>query len=536
MVKNQAQERRKTQENKLQKKQRAIKKEAKELKTTQNKNTSFGGLFKKEKRRYTLEDTIPYKKMYSDGICYIGEGKYNKVIKYEDINYQLALDEDKDLIFNQFASFLNSFDSTTQLQLSFVNQIGRIKEMANAITIPDKGDDFDDIRKEFRGMLKNQLSKGNNGLKKSKYTVVSIKSESYEQAKPVLERIEIDVLSNFKSMGVRAESLIGVERLKLLHDMLNPDNIFDYDGQGLEKMDTRKLITPNTFKFISPKYMQMGNYICALNHFQILASELSDRFLSEILSIEGNMYVSLHISGIDQVDAIKMVKRKNTDLQKMMIEEQKKAVRAGYDMDIIPSDLNVYGADIKNLLTDLQSRDERMFYVSFTIMNLSRAKVELDNIIAQISSICNRHNCSLKRLDYMQEQGFMSVLPLGINEIEIKRQLTSSSTAVFMPFTTEELFMSSSTSLYYGLNALSHNLIMADRKMLKNPNGLILGTPGSGKSFAAKREMANAILVADDDVIITDPEGEYGNLVKQFNGEVIMISAKSKDYLNPPSP
>ncbi|MEL5899312.1 DUF87 domain-containing protein [Clostridium sporogenes] len=540
MVKNQVQQRnlekRKRQEEKLQKKEKELKKAAREtknFKSNHKKSSSFLDFFKKEKKRYTIEDTIPYKKMYRNGICYVGEGKYNKVIKYEDINYQLALEEDRDLIFNQFAGFLNSFDSTTELQLSFVNQVGRIKEMENAITIPDKGDDFDEIRKEFREMLKDQLSKGNNGLKKSKYVVISTRAETYDQAKPVLERIEIDVLSNLKSMGVRAETLIGVERLKLLHDMLNPDKMFDYDGQGLEARDTRKLIMPSTFKFISPKYMQMGNYICALSHFQILASELSDRFLSEILSIEDNMYVSFHIHAIDQVDAIKMVKRKNTDLQKMMIEEQKKAVRAGYDMDIIPSDLNVYGNDIKNLLTDLQSRDERMFYVTFTIMNLSKNKEELDNTIAQISSICNRNNCALKRLDHQQEQGFISILPLGVNKIEIKRQLTSSSTAVFMPFTTEELFMSSNTSLYYGLNALSHNLIMADRKKLKNPNGLILGTPGAGKSFAAKREMANAILVTDDDVIITDPEGEYGSLVKEFNGEVIKISAKSKDYLNP---
>lgn len=233
------------------------------------------------------------------------------------------------------------------------------------------------------------------------------------------------------------------------------------------------------------------------------------------------------------MDAIKQVKRKNTYLQKMIIEEQKKAVRAGCDMYIIPSVLNVYGMDIKNLLTDLQGENERMFNVSIIIMNLSKPKEKLDNTIAQIAAICNRSNCALKRLDHQQEQGFMSVLPLGVNKIEIKRQLTSSSTAIFMPFITEELFMGSATSLYYGLNALSHNLIMADRKLLENPNGLILGTPGSGKLFAVKIEMSNAILVTDDDVIICNPGGEYGSLVEQFNGEVIKISAKSKNYLNP---
>src|SRR5699024_3612381 len=217
MGKNQIQQRnlekRKRQEEKLQKKEKELKKVAKEtrnIKSSQKKSSSFLDLFKKEKKRYTIEDTIPYKKMYRNGICYVGEGKYNKLIKYEDINYQLALEEDRDLIFNQFAGFLNSFDSTTELQLSFVNQVGRIKEMENAITIPDKGDDFDEIREEFREMLRDQLAKGNNGLKKSKYIIVSTRADTYEQAKPVLERIEIDVLSNLKSMEVRAETLIGI--------------------------------------------------------------------------------------------------------------------------------------------------------------------------------------------------------------------------------------------------------------------------------------------------------------------------------------
>ena len=228
-----------------------------------------------------------------------------------------------------------------------------------------------------------------------------------------------------------------------------------------------------------------------------------------------------------------MIKRKNTDVDRMKIEEQKKAVRSGYDMDIIPSDINTYGADIKGMLSDLQNRDERLFVVSIVFMNFARTIQKLENTVAQISSIASRHNCQIKRLDHQQEQGLVSVLPLGLNKVAIHRYLTSSSTAVFMPFTTEELFVDSANSLYYGLNALSHNLIMADRKKLKNPNGLILGTPGSGKSFSAKREMANAILVTDDDVIICDPEGEYANLVEQFNGEVIKVSAKSKDYLNP---
>lgn len=405
--------------------------------------------------------------------------------------------------------------------------------MKSAIQIPDKKDGFDDIRLEFIEMLKSQIVKGNNGLKKSKYVTFTVEADNLEQATSKLERLEIDILSNLKSMSVRAESLNGEERLKILHDVLNPNKTFEFSYKDLKKREsTKTYIVPDEFNFTPSRYFKFGRFIGATSHFQILASELSDSMLSEFLDIDDNINISFHIRAIDQSEAIKMVKRKNTDIDKMRIEENKKAVRSGYDMDILPSDLITYGEDVKSLLKDLQTRDERMFVVSIVFINFARTVQKIDNTIAQISSIANKHNCNLKRLDHSQEQGLVSVLP-GVNKIEIDRGLTSSSTAVFMPFTTEELFINSSNSLYYGLNSLSHNLIMADRKKLKNPNALILGTPGSGKSFSAKREMANAILVTDDDVIICDPEGEYGNLVRQFKGEAIKISSKSKDYLNP---
>ena len=530
---------RKFQQLKLTQNKKALRKEKQELKQDKTKMKKEKGgflslIFKKEPKRHTVEDTLPYLRLLKNGICQSDEKHFSKSIVFEDINYQLALEEDRDLIFNQFANFLNSFDPSVGIELSYINQLGRNEEMQSAIQIPDKKDGFDEIRLEFREMLKNQIVKGNNGLRKSKYITFTVEADNLEQAISKLERLEIDILSSLKSMGVRAESLNGEERLKILHDILNPGKTFEFSYKDLKKREsTKTYITPDEFNFTPNRYFKFGKFIGATSHFQILASELSDRMLSEFLDIDDNINISFHIRAIEQSEAIKMVKRKNTDIDKMRIEENKKAVRAGYDMDILPSDLITYGEDVKSLLKDLQTRDERMFVVTIVFMNFARTVQKLENAIAQISSIANKHNCKLKRLDHAQEQGLVSVLPLGVNKLEINRGLTSSSTAVFIPFTTEELFINSSNSLYYGLNALSHNLIMADRKKLKNPNGLILGTPGSGKSFSAKREMANAILVTDDDVIICDPEGEYGNLVRQFNGEVIKVSSKSKDYLNP---
>ena len=388
-------------------------------------------LLKKEEKIYTVEDTIPYLRMFSDGICQLDERRYSKTIAFQDINYQLALEEDRDLIFNQFANFLNSFDPSVHIELNYVNQMGRNKDLQDAIKIADKNDGYDEVRKEYREMLKMQLNKGNNGLKKMKFVTFTIEADNLDQAKANLNRLEVDILSNFKAMGVRAESLDGEERLRLIHDMLNPDEDFNFSYQDLKKKEsTKSYITPKVFNFAPAEIFKFGKYIGSTTHFQILASELSDKMLSELLNIEDNIYIGFHIDVIEQTEAVKIIKRKNTDIDKMKIEEQKKAVRAGYDMDIIPSDINTYGNDVKSMLSDLQNRDERLFLVTIVIMNYARTIQKVEDTIAQISSIANKNNCQIKRLSHMQEQGLITVLPLGRNEIEIQRYLTSSSTAV----------------------------------------------------------------------------------------------------------
>jgi type IV secretory pathway VirB4 component len=277
----------------------------------------------------------------------------------------------------------------------------------------------------------------------------------------------------------------------------------------------------------------IGHQVGAVSFLQILAPELNDRMLADFLDMDSSLIVTMHIRSIDQVSAIKTVKRKITDLDSMKIQEQKKAIRSGYDMDIIPSDLATYGEEAKKLLQDLQSRNERMFLVTFLVLNVADNKQRLDNNVFQTSSLVQKYNCALTRLDFRQEEGLMSSLPLGLNQVEIQRGLTTSSTAIFIPFTTQELFQTGREALYCGLNALSSNLIMVDRKLLKNPNGLILGTPGAGKSFAAKREIFNVFLVTDDDIIVCDPEAEYGPLVERLHGQIIKISPASTDYINP---
>ena len=627
-----------------------------------------------DRKEKSAQDSIPYERMWPDGICRVADGHYTKTIQFQDINYQLSQNEDKTAIFEGWCDFLNYFDSSIQFQLSFLNLAASEETFARAINIPLQGDDFDSIRVEYMTMLQNQLAKGNNGLIKTKYLTFGVDADSLKTAKPRLERIETDILNNFKRVGVAAEALDGKARLAQLHGIFHMDEQvpfrFEWEWLAPSGLSTKDFIAPSGFEFRTGKQFRMGKKYGAVSFLQILAPELNDRMLADFLDMESSLIVSLHIQSVDQIKAIKTVKRKITDLDKSKIEEQKKAVRAGYDMDIIPSDLATYGAEAKKLLQDLQSRNERMFLVTFLVLNTADNPRQLDNNVFQASSIAQKYNCQLTRLDFQQEEGLMSCLPLGLNQIEIQRGLTTSSTAIFVPFTTQELFQNGKEALYYGINALSNNLIMVDRKLLKNPNGLILGTPGcfdgktrilladgstpsfaelvetgiteamvkaydydtgeivdarardiriekyvdelkvieledgtrlcctdthlimdadgqfieankiidgqrlsgghvavrvafqrlpekvpvydltvpkygnfllanglivhnSGKSFSAKREIANCFLLTNDDIIICDPEAEYAPLVERLHGQVIKISPTSTNYINP---
>ena len=627
-----------------------------------------------DRKEKSAQDSIPYERMWPDGICRVADGHYTKTIQFQDINYQLSQNEDKAAIFEGWCDFLNYFDSSIQFQLSFLNLAASEETFARAINIPLQGDDFDSIRVEYMTMLQNQLAKGNNGLIKTKYLTFGVDADSLKAAKPRLERIETDLLNNFKRVGVAAETLDGKARLAQLHGIFHMDEQvpfrFEWEWLAPSGLSTKDFIAPSGFEFRTGKQFRMGKKYGAVSFLQILAPELNDRMLADFLDMESSLIVSLHIQSVDQIKAIKTVKRKITDLDRSKIEEQKKAVRAGYDMDIIPSDLATYGAEAKKLLQDLQSRNERMFLVTFLVLNTADNPRQLDNNVFQASSIAQKYNCQLTRLDFQQEEGLMSALPLGLNQIEIQRGLTTSSTAIFVPFTTQELFQSGKEALYYGINALSNNLIMVDRKLLKNPNGLILGTPGcfdgktrilladgstpsfaelveagitetmvkaydydtgeivdaraidiriekyvdelkvieledgtrlcctdthlimdadgqfieankiidgqrlsgghvavrvafqrlpekvpvydltvpkygnfllanglivhnSGKSFSAKREIANCFLLTNDDIIICDPEAEYAPLVERLHGQVIKISPTSTNYINP---
>ena len=502
------------------------------------KQTPRRGPAAKGKKRAALsaQQTIPYVRMLPDGVCQLPGGLYTKTVEYEDINYSVASTEDQTAIFSGWSSFLNYFDSSLPFQLSFINRRSHSRSRYK-VNIPQAEDDFNSVRAEFTGMLKNQIARSNNGIERSKYITFGIPAESLDEARPRLERVEADVMSNFKRLGVPSEPMDGRARLALLHGQMHPGSRepfrFSWGDIAKTGLGTKDFIAPDSFDFRQPRLFRMGQYWGAASYLQILASELSDKLLAEILELDAEMTVTLHIQTVDQLKAIKTIKGKISDIGKMKVEEQRKAVRAGYDPDILPPDLITFSKDAAELLADLQSRNERMFLLTFTVVNLAPTRQRLENDIFTVGGIAQKYNCTLKRLDWQQEQGFVSSLALGGNEVEIQRGMTTSSTAIFIPFMTRALRMAG-PSLYYGMNALSHNVIMADRKKLKSANGLYLGSTGSGKSFAAKRELLNVFLtIPQDRIIIVDPMGEYAPLVRRLGGQVIEIAPDSPNHINP---
>ena len=504
----------------------------KKLKLTREQKVKINKLILEQDNKNSTSCVLFFNEILPNGICKVDDNTFSKTIEFSDINYRLANEEDQASIFSNYCELLNYFNEKVNVQLTFINTKTE-NDLLEKIKIKSKDDSIEHLRKEYYQMLKNQAEKGNNGIKKRKFVTFSVEEENYKKAKAILERIELDVINNFKTMGVLAESLNGKERLEVLHSILNQNEKFNFDYDMVLKtgLTTKNFVAPTSTKN-NKTNIEIGNEIASNFYFKIVSKDLEDKILTDFLNIDKKLLINIHLKPFEQTKAIRLAEKKKIEVESQKVKSQKRAIYDGYDMDILPIHLQENINDSNEILEKLKTRDEHFFIVTVIITSFANSIQELEDINNQLKGIAQRHNCTLRTLDYVQEQALNSSLPLGKNWIEIHRSLTTTAVACFVPFITEEISFHSKESLYYGLNALSNNIILADRKELKNPNGLILGTPGSGKSFLAKREMINTILTTEDDIIISDPENEFTGLVNAFSGQVINISPNSKDYIN----
>ncbi|CDE13022.1 putative uncharacterized protein [Ruminococcus sp. CAG:330] len=482
----------------------------------------------------TVQNSIAYNRMYEDGVCQVTENTFSKTIQFYDVSYRLAEFEEQNNIFSKYCDLINFFDNTIKFQLTFENQNRSQDKLVSEIQIEKQDDDFNDIREEYSQMIVSKLKSGNNGQSTRKFLTFTIEAPSYRVAKSKLMNIQIEVIKMFKNIGVDAKALNGTERLETLYYSLNPFKnspfIFDWKEMLRYGMDTKDFIAPSSFKFNKMNF-EIGSAYGAISTMDILAGELPDTILNDFLEMQHLFCVNIHVTPLDQIDALKFVKLKLSDVEKMKIDEQKKASQSGYDPNILPPSIKMYIEELETLLDDLNSKNERLFHITILIRNYAKTKKELKLQLELLKRLCQKNNCMLRSSDYLQEDYLNCSLPLGYNVLQTSRAMHTTGIAVFVPFNTQELFQTDGT--YYGLNTVSGNMIMANRSHLKNPNGLILGTPGSGKSFSVKREILDSFLKTTDDIIICDPEGEYFPLVQHLHGQLVKISSKSEDYINP---
>ncbi len=495
------------------------------------------GISKEQVDVNTAEKSIPFQKMYKEGICQVTDTFFAQMLEFEDINYKLLEDEEREGIKDLYEKLFNSFDPSIKAELFFFNRKVSEEKLKESFEIESQGDAFDEIREEYVQMLKEQSAKGNNGIQKSKYLLFGCECESVEEAKRKLGNERNEIVKLLNTMGAMARSLDGKEWLSLLYEYFVQDTKpFEFDYDEMEEAGTceKDYIVPKSFNFSAKNEFKTGDNFGRSYIFEIIAPRLNDEFFKEILDVEGNFSVSTHLYCLKPQTALKEAKSYLTKIQSAKIDEQKKAFRAGYDMDIMPSDIIHSEQDALTLVDDLSSSNQKLFHTNIIITVFGKTRAERDGIYQTINSIVQGANCEMVLYDYLQEQIFFSGAPLLYNEFSKirERSLTTKSLAIMIPFITQELFMEGN-SIYYGLNSLSNNMILADRKRLRTPNGLILGSPGSGKSFSAKREIISCFLQTKDEILICDPEGEYYPVVEALGGQVIKLASNSTAYLNP---
>jgi len=484
----------------------------------------------------TTQQTLTFKRIYPDGTCKVSKDHYTRMVRFDDLNYCLQDIPMQAEILGMYSQFINYFEPGIRFQIFLFNRRVSEESLIARFEIPTQQDRFDPIRREFSDIMKNQCAKGNNGVVKGKYLIFGIEAKSLKEAQSKLASIETDVIRNLANMGTKARALSGKERVELLYEFYHQDTMeplhFSYKDMSETGNSVKDHIAPGGFDFRYPSRFKAGRMFGTVQYLDITASQVNDELLQRFLDIDENLTISIHMQTMDTLKASKMLKNKLSNIQKMKIDEQKKAVRSGYDMDIMPADIVTFENDALELINDLNSSNQKIIRMTFLIACFGRTKKEMENLLQRVSGIVQQANCNLRCLQYQQEQGMNAVSPVGVNGINMVRILTTKSTAIFIPFNTQELFMDGQ-ALYYGLNSLSNNMILADRKKLRTPNGVILGTPGSGKSFSAKREIVGCFLVTKDDILICDPEGEYFPLVQALGGQVVKLATNSTDYLNP---
>jgi len=474
--------------------------------------------------------------MYPDGICHVDENTYNCMIEFSDVNYELLGEADKHDFQKKYKQFINYFDSGISIQMLLINRRAEAELLEQNIRLSLVGDRHDELREELSQMLETAAVQENKGIVRTRYFLLGIKENEKKEASRRLKSIAEDVKENLLKLGVKSRILNGTQRLRVLYEYFNQDTQmpfrFSYANAAACGHSVKDYIAPAVFDFRYASRFKSGNMHGSMFYVAMLTENLEDDFFTKLTAVDENLTVSIHYNCMDSIKAAKFIRQMLSDVQKMKVDNQKEAVNKGYDMDIMPADIPAYEKDLLKQAEELNGSNQKVIWTTFLIGCFGKTRQEMEHVMQKVRGIVEQANCELRPLTNQQEDAFMSASPIGNNKIDILRNLATDVIAALVPFRTQELH-TGGEAVYYGINPQSGNLIMADRKKLKTPNGVILGKPGSGKSFNGKRELLCVFLMMDDYIIIFDPEKEYGTLVEALGGEVVRLAADSDHFLNP---
>lgn len=480
----------------------------------------------------SVQEVFQIKAVFSDGIFMTGKELYSKMFKFTDINYAVSSKEDKEADFFRYSEILNSLENGVSSQITIMNRKIKTDELEQIVLSEEKNDNCNKYRAEINEML-TKIANGANAIVQDKYITITVQKKTVEEARTHFNRVGSDLRAHFSRLGSKCTELDLTERLRILHDFCRPKESSDYRFDIRDTMrkgqDFRDYISPDGFEFKSD-YFKVGDKYARVLFLRDYPSYIKDSMVMELTDTNRNMIFNYDILPVSTEEALKFGEKQALGIETNITNYQRKQNANNNFTSIIPHDMEQQRKEAREFLEDLTTRDQKMFLVIMTVLHTADTLEQLNSDTEAICATGRKHMCQFATLKYQQLDGFNATLPIGINKISARRTLTTESLAVFMPFKVQEI--QHENGVFQGINVISKNMILVNRKYLLNGNCFILGVSGSGKSFAAKEEIVNLLLTRDADVIIIDPEREYSPLVNALEGQVIELSAKSKNHLN----
>ena len=499
------------------------------IKTLQN-------TLKQDKEHLTIpksvQDTIPIQRLWPDGLFQFGS-KFSKTVRFSDINYAIASKEDKTSMFLGYSELLNALDTGSTTKITINNKRLNRRNFEQEILIPPQGDHLDGGRSEYNAMLLDKVTDSSNSMVQERYVTVSAHKKTPEEARTFFDRVMNDVTTRLNHLDSHCEELDAVGRLRVLHDFYRVGEESQFHIDLRECMRTghsfKDTVCPDSLEF-QKDFFIMGNKYGRAMFLKEYASYIKDSMINELTSLNRTMMLSIDVIPVPTDEAVREMQNRLLGVETNVTNWQRRQNSNNNFSAVVPYDLEQQRKETREMLDDLTTRDQRMMFAVVTLVHLADSKEELDSDTETLQSIARKHLCQLTTLNWQQDAGLVTALPLGLRRIDALRTLTTEALAVLMPFKAQEI--RDRGGIYYGQNVISKNLIIADRKQLLNGNGFVLGVSGSGKSFTAKREITALALSTQDDILIIDPESEYRPLVEGLGGEVVEISATSSNHIN----